>query len=55
MELKLKLKSKTFQTLAEYGQERNMSVVKLLAIMADKLSEDLLAEKLLSEENNKNK
>ncbi|CNC60935.1 TPA: hypothetical protein ACPZFU_003112 [Yersinia enterocolitica] len=51
MELKLKLKSKTFQTLAEYGQERNMSVVKLLAAMADKLSEELLEK----ENNNNNK
>ncbi|EPS8492564.1 hypothetical protein ACVH8U_001422 [Yersinia enterocolitica] len=51
MELKLKLKSKTFQTLAEYGQERSMSVVKLLAAMADKLSEELLEK----ENNNNNK
>ncbi|CNH42370.1 Uncharacterised protein [Yersinia enterocolitica] len=49
--MEIKLKSKTFQTLNIEAQKHNMSVLKLIAKMADKLAENL--DKISEEENKK--
>ncbi|CFQ14964.1 Uncharacterised protein [Yersinia enterocolitica] len=49
--MEIKLKSKTFQTLNIEAQKHNMSVLKLIVKMADKLAENL--DKISEEENKK--